>query len=64
MEHRTPSLVAIVTLVLGLFLAPCPSQAQSVAKMPRIGMLTPTFAPNPMFEVFRQGLRDLGYVEG
>jgi putative tryptophan/tyrosine transport system substrate-binding protein len=65
MEHRTPSLVAIVTLVLSLFLAPYPSQAQSVAKTSRIGILSPTLAdPNPALDAFRQGLRDLGYVEG
>jgi putative ABC transport system substrate-binding protein len=54
----------IVLLVLGLFLAPYPSQAQSVAKTPRIGILTPVFGPTPIHEAFRQGLRDLGYVEG
>ena len=56
-----------VTLTLGLFLAPDPSHAQSVAKMPRIGILTRAFdphAPSSLYEVFRQGLRDLGYVEG
>ena len=56
--------ISLITLVLGLFLAPCPSQAQSVAKMPRIGILTPTSDPNPDIEAFRQGLRDLGYMEG
>jgi putative tryptophan/tyrosine transport system substrate-binding protein len=66
MEHRTPSLVAIITLALGLFLVPYPSQAQSVAKIPRIGILTPGFdpdSPGSPFEGFRRGLRDLGYVE-
>src|SRR6266446_6664915 len=64
MKPTTPSLVALVTLVLGLLLAPYPSQAQSVAKTPRIGILTPAFDPHPPLEAFRQGLRDLGYVEG
>jgi putative ABC transport system substrate-binding protein len=32
--------------------------------MPRIGMLTSAFAPHAGFEGFRQGLRDLGYMEG
>lgn len=32
--------------------------------MPRIGVLRPTSADNPYTESFRQGLRDLGYVEG
>jgi putative ABC transport system substrate-binding protein len=36
--------------------------AQQTAKVPRVGVLTPTFAVG--FEPFRQGLRELGYVEG
>src|SRR2546425_2376193 len=56
--------VALVTLALGLLLAPYPSQAQSGAKTPRIGILTPAFDPHSLLEAFRQGLRDLGYVEG
>ena len=54
--------VCIVTL--GFFLVPDPSHAQAGAKMPRIGILTPNFDPRSPFEAFRQGLRDLGYVEG
>jgi putative ABC transport system substrate-binding protein len=54
----------IAVLALGLCLAPSPSHAQVVAKMPRIGMLTFGFDPHSGFEAFRQGLRDLGYVEG
>jgi ABC-type uncharacterized transport system substrate-binding protein len=57
-------IISLITLVLGLFLAPYLSQAQSVAKTPRIGMLTLASAPNPALEAFRQGLRDLGYTEG
>jgi putative tryptophan/tyrosine transport system substrate-binding protein len=39
--------------------------AQQPAKVPRVGILTP--AENdatPIFDAFRNGLRDLGYVEG
>jgi putative ABC transport system substrate-binding protein len=39
--------------------------AQQPAKVPRVGVLTP--AENdatPIFDAFRNGLRDLGYVEG
>jgi putative ABC transport system substrate-binding protein len=39
--------------------------AQQPAKVPRLGILTP--AENdatPIFDAFRKGLRDLGYVEG
>jgi putative ABC transport system substrate-binding protein len=53
-----------LTLTLGLFLAPDPSHAQAGAKTLRVGMLTPSFDPHSGFEGFRQGLRDLGYVEG
>jgi ABC-type uncharacterized transport system substrate-binding protein len=59
----TPRTLLIV-LTLSLLVAPLATHAQSVAKTPRIGVLMPTFDPNPMFGVFRQGLRDLGYVEG
>jgi len=56
--------LALLTLVLSLVLAPSPSHAQAGAKMPRIGILTPAFDPHSGFAAFRQGLRDLGYVEG
>jgi putative tryptophan/tyrosine transport system substrate-binding protein len=36
--------------------------AQQTGKIPRIGLLVPTFASRTA--AFRQGLRDLGYVEG
>src|SRR5688572_23490079 len=39
--------------------------AQQPKKIPRIGFLSATFSPNPARrEAFRQGLRELGYVEG
>ena len=56
--------LALLPLVLSLVLASSPSHAQSGAKMPQIGMLTSAFHPHSGFEGFRQGLRDLGYVEG
>ncbi len=59
--------LALLTLVLSLVLAPSSSHAQSGAKTPRIGILTRAFdphAPSSIYEAFRQGLRDLGYVEG
>jgi putative ABC transport system substrate-binding protein len=46
-------------------LAPLAGDAQQPAKVPRIGILTPAAeASTPVFEAFRQGLRELGYVEG
>ena len=54
-----------VTLVLvGLF-SPDGAAPQHAAKIARIGYLESNLAANPyMHEAFRQGLRDLGYVEG
>lgn len=41
-----------------------PAQAQQPKKVPRIGVLRGGSPPDPFVEAFRQGLRDLGYVEG
>jgi ABC-type uncharacterized transport system substrate-binding protein len=54
----------IMTLTLSLLAALLAAHAQSVAKTPRIGILHPAFDPHPPLEAFRQGLHDLGYVEG
>src|SRR5713226_5011858 len=50
--------------VLGaLLLALClPTEAQQPKKVSRVGILDSV--PSPRTEAFRQGLRDLGYVEG
>ncbi len=54
-----------VVLTLSLALAPLAAEAQQAAKVPRIGYLAANLAGNPyLHEAFRQGLRDLGYVEG
>ncbi len=53
--------------VSALLFAFCVSvEAQQPAKIPRIGYLTTAGQPGmaPRTEAFRQGLRDLGYVEG
>ena len=50
-----------------LLLALCSSvNAQQPKKIPRIGFLSTTFPSNvpPRLEAFRQGLREIGYVEG
>jgi putative ABC transport system substrate-binding protein len=42
-----------------------PATAQQPAKVPRIGILSPAEnAETPIFDAFRKGLRDLGYVDG
>ena len=48
-----------------LLAAPFVAEAQPAGKVARIGYLAPNLAVNPHLpEAFRQGLRDLGYVEG
>jgi putative ABC transport system substrate-binding protein len=49
----------------GLLAPPLAAEAQQAAKAPRIGFLAGNLAAIPhLREAFRQGLRDLGYVEG
>jgi ABC-type uncharacterized transport system substrate-binding protein len=55
-----------LTAVGGSILAaPLSGDAQQAPKVPQIGLLSLNLAPNRhLHEAFRQGLRDLGYVEG
>jgi len=64
MRLRTIGLIS--TLALGLSAAPLPAEAQQPKRVPRIGYLAaaPLSAIPYRIEAFRQGLRDLGYVEG
>src|SRR5712692_1297273 len=53
-----------ITLLLGGLFSPSAAGAQQAAKVARIGFLALDLAPNPHLpEAFRQGLRDLGYLE-
>ena len=54
----------ILALVLTLAVASLGVEAQPAAKVYRIGYLTPYPADGPGAQSFRQGLRELGYVEG
>jgi putative ABC transport system substrate-binding protein len=58
------ALPAIVALAVALVAAPIAGEAQQTAKNPRVGLLRPGSPPDPYVDAFRQGLRDLGYVEG
>jgi len=55
-----------VILAVGLALAPLSVEAQQPSKIPRVGLLMPgsKSAFTIRAEAFRQGLRELGYVEG
>ena len=57
-------LSAVATFILASFHL---AQAQQAKKIPRIGYLSgrgDPSTPDPLVEAFRQGLRDLGYIEG
>ena|SRR5438045_4091543 len=53
-------------LILSLLTAPSAANAQQRGKVPRIGVLLPG-SPTPEYErrldAFRQGLRELGYID-
>ena len=52
-----------MTLILSLLATPLATDAQPSTQMHRIGLLLRGGNPQQL-EAFRQGLRDLGYVEG
>jgi len=56
----------ITSFALSLLAAPLAAEAQQAGKVPRIGVLSLISASSApqLFEAFRQGLRELGYVEG
>jgi len=56
----------LFTLTLGLLVAPFAAEAQPAGKVSRIGLLMLGSSSGFLsrIEVFRQGLRDLGWVEG
>lgn len=51
-------------LALGLLTAPLRAEAQQAGKAWRIGFVRGSAPPAAEIEAFRQGLRELGYVEG
>ena len=59
MDRRT----YIGALAGGLLAAPLAGEAQQARKVHRVGILTLVSAP-PFEEVFRQSLRDRGYLDG
>ncbi len=61
---RLRALGFITALSLGFLSAPLAPEAQQPAKIPRIGLLWPNSLSvyQQRLEVFRHGLRELGYV--
>ncbi len=67
--HATAVVAALLVLLpVAVLFGPLAGEAQHAATMPRIGLLLPTSLSDPrtvrFLEAFRQGLRELGYVEG
>ncbi len=58
--------VGIIALILAFAIGGAVAQAQQPTKIPRIGFLAGVALPalSSRTEAFRQGLRELGYVEG
>ena len=58
----------LVTLAFTRLVASLAAEAQQATNVHRVGRLlaagSPAAGPDPSFEAFRQGLRELGYVEG
>jgi putative tryptophan/tyrosine transport system substrate-binding protein len=63
---RFKSIGLVFTLALGLVAAPLAGEAPQAGKARRIGYLDQGSAARntPLLEAFRQGLRDLGWIEG
>ncbi len=61
-----PTLTLVLALALGFLAAPLAAEAQQAGKPSRVGILPsgPISGLSHLWEAFRQGLRELGYVEG
>jgi hypothetical protein len=68
MHASTFSAVLIMLLAVAVLVVPLTGEAQQAASLPRIGFLGTSSLSDPraarLVGAFRQGLRELGYVEG
>jgi len=68
MRATTLIAVLIALLAVAVLVVPLAGEAQQAASLPRIGFLAPASLSEPRIQrylqAFRQGLRELGYVEG
>ncbi len=55
--------VSVLTFALGILVAPSAAEAQPPAKVPRVGVLAYGAGPE-VIDRLREGLRQLGYIEG
>ena len=63
MKPREAALSVTLVIVLGLLVWPVTAVAQQTPNVPRVGYLGGS-PSSPLLEPFRQGLRDLGWIEG
>src|SRR6185437_15415796 len=63
-ERRLAGILAAGALVLSHGLLSLAAYAQQADKLPRVGVLSTSPLTSTHYEAFRQGLRDLGYIEG
>jgi putative ABC transport system substrate-binding protein len=63
---RAPLQAVVILVILGLLCVSLAAEAQQPTTVHRIGRLSPgpPPEPNPNLEAFRQGLHELGYIEG
>src|SRR2546427_9899269 len=63
---RAATLIAILILLHAppRLVGPLVTEAQAADKVPRIGVLGGFSPTHPFVAAFRQGLRELGYIEG
>jgi putative tryptophan/tyrosine transport system substrate-binding protein len=61
---KRPGLAFLLVILLSILVASLAAEAQPPAKVRLIGVLSPGGSPPGSLEPFREGLRDLGYVEG
>src|SRR5262245_47254994 len=60
-KAAVPSILVVAVLLAVANIA----EAQQPKKVPRIGVLSPSSSGfSPLLDAFRQGLRELGYIEG
>jgi putative ABC transport system substrate-binding protein len=63
-RNENPKWLGTVAIVIAFAMCGAVAQAQQAAKVPRIGYLSIASSSDFRSEAFRQGLRDLGYIEG
>jgi putative tryptophan/tyrosine transport system substrate-binding protein len=57
-------IVGLIVISVTVAVCGAMADAQRAAKIQRVAVLSPGMQPRPVIEAFKQGLRDLGYVEG